>query len=134
MSASIEEMLLGPDVNLGDERWCVDYPKDLAFVRAVFDHFSPNTMFSYVDVHGLLTEQPHLRDMNADCKQMQHSVHVEEDQCYSTLVRRLGLGTVQLGLAYGINNTDGLPSDVLARKILRGAVDAGVEYLDTARL
>jgi len=45
---------------------------------------------------------------------------------------RLGLGTVQFGLDYGISNRDGRPSEAEVAAILAHAVDAGVGYLDTA--
>lgn len=44
----------------------------------------------------------------------------------------LTLGTVQLGLAYGIANTSGQPDHDQARQILTAALRGGVAYLDTA--
>lgn len=44
----------------------------------------------------------------------------------------LSLGTVQLGLNYGINNTDGKPSQETANEILSCALDHGINTLDTA--
>jgi spore coat polysaccharide biosynthesis protein SpsF len=43
------------------------------------------------------------------------------------------LGTVQLGLKYGVANQSGKPSDAEAAAILAAAAKAGVAYLDTAR-
>lgn len=49
-----------------------------------------------------------------------------------TRPQRLGLGTVQFGLDYGVSNTAGqVPRDEVAR-ILEGARDAGITVLDTA--
>jgi spore coat polysaccharide biosynthesis protein SpsF (cytidylyltransferase family)/aryl-alcohol dehydrogenase-like predicted oxidoreductase len=45
----------------------------------------------------------------------------------------LALGTVQLGVRYGVANEVGLPTDVEAARILSVAADAGVTSLDTAR-
>lgn len=45
---------------------------------------------------------------------------------------KLILGTVQLGLAYGVNNTSGMPSADDAIKILKAAYDFGIRTLDTA--
>lgn len=45
---------------------------------------------------------------------------------------RLMLGTVQLGLNYGVANTHGKPSYETARAILKMAYDHGVTALDTA--
>lgn len=43
------------------------------------------------------------------------------------------LGTVQLGMAYGINNSRGMPSSEEAEKILSRAVSGGIVSFDTAR-
>ncbi|KUG07396.1 hypothetical protein ASU33_13665 [Solirubrum puertoriconensis] len=45
---------------------------------------------------------------------------------------RLVLGTAQFGLAYGINNTLGRPTDAVLQHILTDAHAAGVPLLDTA--
>ena len=45
----------------------------------------------------------------------------------------LVLGTVQLGLAYGITNAAGMPSEEQCRAILRLARQSGITHLDTAR-
>lgn len=48
------------------------------------------------------------------------------------MTNKLILGTVQLGLNYGINNTNGKPSLAMAFKILSTAWDKGIRILDTA--
>lgn len=45
---------------------------------------------------------------------------------------RIGLGTVEIGLPYGIGKTS-LPSDQEADRILQSAVEMGITYIDTAR-
>jgi aryl-alcohol dehydrogenase-like predicted oxidoreductase len=45
---------------------------------------------------------------------------------------RLGLGTVQFGLDYGVSNRAGRPSEGEVAAILARAVEAGIGYLDTA--
>lgn len=45
----------------------------------------------------------------------------------------LMLGTVQLGMAYGVANKTGRPDDGEARRLLCGALDGGVRRIDTAR-
>lgn len=47
-------------------------------------------------------------------------------------ISAIGLGTVEIGLPYGINVTD-LPSDAEAERILKVALDLGITYIDTAR-
>ncbi|MDO8512092.1 MAG: aldo/keto reductase [bacterium] len=44
----------------------------------------------------------------------------------------LGLGTVELGLEYGIGKKE-VPSEQTAITILKTAIDAGINYIDTAR-
>jgi len=48
------------------------------------------------------------------------------------MVKKIVLGTVQLGLNYGINNQQGKPSLEKAFEILNAAYDNGVQILDTA--
>lgn len=48
-------------------------------------------------------------------------------------ISRLSLGTVALGLAYGVSNTRGKPGREEALSVLRTAVKAGINCLDTAR-
>ena len=45
---------------------------------------------------------------------------------------KLTLGTVQLGMNYGINNQSGMPDEQKSFEILRTALDGGVTVLDTA--
>ncbi len=46
--------------------------------------------------------------------------------------RRLGLGTAQLGMHYGITNTAGMPNTVEANNIVRYAQANGIRIFDTA--
>lgn len=46
---------------------------------------------------------------------------------------RLALGTVQFGLNYGIANSSGQPSEILAHSIMDFALDMGICDFDTAR-
>lgn len=46
-----------------DERWTVDTPEDLAFVRAVYAHFGSRP-FGWRDVLGALDVHPEWRDLN----------------------------------------------------------------------
>jgi uncharacterized protein len=48
------------------------------------------------------------------------------------LTSKLVLGTVQLGMNYGINNSTGQPSTEAAFEILHAAHEAGIAMLDTA--
>src|SRR5262245_2103493 len=48
------------------------------------------------------------------------------------MLARLGLGTVQFGLEYGISNRVGHPDEAEVSNILARAVAAGIGYIDTA--
>ncbi len=45
---------------------------------------------------------------------------------------KLGLGTVQFGMPYGINNKKGVPSEDEVKEILRVAEQEGLKGLDTS--
>lgn len=49
-----------------------------------------------------------------------------------TALSRLGLGTVQFGLDYGVSNRSGRPNEQEVAAILAHAAAAGVGYIDTA--
>lgn len=56
---------------------------------------------------------------------------------YSTIhgcrISKLTLGTVALGLDYGVSNKEGKPAGDTSFKILSTAIDAGINTVDTAR-
>lgn len=60
----------GPD-ELGDCRWTVDSPEDLAFVRAVYRRLAGDDAFTWRDALGLLRREPALADMNRHVRQKQ---------------------------------------------------------------
>lgn len=47
-------------------------------------------------------------------------------------ISKMSLGTVQLGMDYGINNSVGRPDEATAHELLKTALDGGVSVLDTA--
>ena len=47
-------------------------------------------------------------------------------------ISKITLGTVQLGMNYGINNADGKPSEELAGQVLSTAVNGGITSFDTS--
>jgi aryl-alcohol dehydrogenase-like predicted oxidoreductase len=49
------------------------------------------------------------------------------------VLNRIGLGTAQLGLDYGVANVSGRPTSAESHRIMACAVDAGIGLLDTAR-
>jgi spore coat polysaccharide biosynthesis protein SpsF (cytidylyltransferase family) len=54
---------LESDVDRAHERWTVDYPQDLDFVRAVVDRLGRRC--GYRDIVALLEREPELRELNA---------------------------------------------------------------------
>jgi spore coat polysaccharide biosynthesis protein SpsF (cytidylyltransferase family) len=49
----------------GDERWTIDHPADLEFVRAVYERLAPDGDFGVREVLDLLEREPELRAINA---------------------------------------------------------------------
>ncbi len=47
-------------------------------------------------------------------------------------ISKITLGTVQLGMNYGINNADGKPSEELASLVLSTAINGGITSFDTS--
>ncbi|HET7086084.1 MAG TPA: aldo/keto reductase [Rhizomicrobium sp.] len=110
------------------QRISVDTPEDLALLRAVYDRLNaPAGEAPLTAVLDLLEHDPQLRALNAHIRQ-KPVTEIESPQA----ARRLGIGTVQFGQAYGISNRRGQvpPEDV--RAILARAARAGIGVLDTA--
>jgi len=58
--------VLEADTDLGSERWTVDYPADLEFVRTVYDRLHERgPLFGYRDVLAVLDADPGLRALNS---------------------------------------------------------------------
>jgi spore coat polysaccharide biosynthesis protein SpsF len=55
--------------DLSRQRWTVDTPEDLAFVRAVYERLGNSDLFSWRDVLALLAEEPGLAELNAHVRQ-----------------------------------------------------------------
>lgn len=49
-------------------------------------------------------------------------------------LQRIGIGTAQIGMIYGISNNLGMTTESDLRKILKDAEASGIQYIDTARL
>ena len=58
-------VLLEAPEDWGEERWTVDHPADLEFVRAVYDRLGEAGDFGVAEVLDLLRREPALRDLNA---------------------------------------------------------------------
>jgi spore coat polysaccharide biosynthesis protein SpsF len=60
--------LLNHSPNYGAQRWTVDTPADLEFVRQVFARLDSQAGFTWQDVQDLLEREPELSLINADVK------------------------------------------------------------------
>jgi spore coat polysaccharide biosynthesis protein SpsF len=58
------QVVLEAPRDLGEERWTVDHPEDLDFVRAVYERLGEKA-FGYEDVLRVLDEEPELRRLNS---------------------------------------------------------------------
>lgn len=54
------------DPRFAQERWTLDYPEDLAFLKAVFERLPADSIASMADVLALLDAAPELRALNAN--------------------------------------------------------------------
>jgi spore coat polysaccharide biosynthesis protein SpsF (cytidylyltransferase family)/aryl-alcohol dehydrogenase-like predicted oxidoreductase len=109
-------------------RISVDTPDDLAFLRAVYARLeAPPGELPLAAVLKLLRDEPQYRAINAHIRQ-KPVTEVERPDA----ARRLGIGTVQFGQAYGISNRRGQVPEVETRAILERGMRAGVGLLDTA--
>ncbi|MFA0357233.1 aldo/keto reductase [Vibrio breoganii] len=99
-------------LNMGNLRCTVDNFDDYVRACGLFSMYADPVKPSSIELMKAL------KDTNTD-------IH--------TGTKRLSLGTAQLGLDYGINNTTGRPDKNAAHYLLSHAVHAGVQYIDTAR-
>ena len=53
-----------PIPGLNNERWVVDWPEDLNFIRAVADRLNSDLVPSFMDILKILDAEPSLREMN----------------------------------------------------------------------
>jgi spore coat polysaccharide biosynthesis protein SpsF len=58
---------------------------------------------------------------------------LSSDVVVNNPVKKLVLGTAQLGMNYGIANTSGKPAQAQATAMIKAAIANGVEYIDTAQ-
>ena len=63
-SRGFKTLLLDHIPDLGELRWTVDTPQDLAFIRQVFSHFPDRIDFSWLEVLDLVRSNPDLALIN----------------------------------------------------------------------
>jgi spore coat polysaccharide biosynthesis protein SpsF (cytidylyltransferase family)/aryl-alcohol dehydrogenase-like predicted oxidoreductase len=110
------------------ERISVDEPQDMEWLRAVYDRLKvPPGEAQLASVLQLLEDEPQFRAINTHVRQ-RPVTQVERPPA----ARRLGIGTVQFGQAYGVSNSRGQVPLAEVRAILYRAAQAGIGLLDTA--
>jgi spore coat polysaccharide biosynthesis protein SpsF len=57
------------DVDYSSQRWTLDTPEDLRFIRAVYEHMEDPDNFNWRDVLLLLEEKPELLELNGHVTQ-----------------------------------------------------------------
>ncbi|HWR29825.1 MAG TPA: aldo/keto reductase [Negativicutes bacterium] len=114
--------------DLSSLRWTLDEPADYALLQRIvteLDVHKPD--FHMSDVLQILSAHPEWAELNCS---------FARNEGYLKSLRQDGapicLGTVQFGTAYGINNRLGQPDRQRVFAILDRAIEAGIDWLDTA--
>ena len=109
-------------------RWTLDEPADYALLQKVVGALNEkNPDFHMEDVLQILAEHPEWQELNASFGRNEGYVKsLRQDNA------PICLGTVQFGTAYGINNRSGQPEEERVFAILDRALEAGINWLDTA--
>ena len=116
------------DTDLSTLRWTLDEPADYALLQRIVAELDRNKPeFHLEDVLQVLAVHPQWQELNQD---------FARNEGYAKSLRQeqapICLGTVQFGLAYGINNRSGRPEQQRVFAILDRALAAGIDRLDTA--
>lgn len=128
----IRENLKTASVSIGE----LSDGMDLSYLRCTVDTFddyiSVSKAFSGGSTHEVKSSWKSLIDnlMRQDGVQ---KFKVPYRQKNGTVNSVIALGTVQLGLDYGVSNKTGMPSTENAKKIIQESIKHGVTWIDTAR-
>ena len=116
------------DTDLSALRWTLDEPADYALLQRLVAEMGRNQPeFHLADVLQVLAVHPEWQELNRDFQRNEgYAKSLRQEQAL------LCLGTVQFGLAYGINNCSGRPEQERVFAILDRALAAGIDRLDTA--
>lgn len=113
--------------------WSVDSQADFNFITKIYEALYPsNPLFTKDDVLAFLREKPALLEINKGGTGYEGlAKSLVEDDTWK-LMRRLVLGTVELGMAYGLDSDIPQPSKAEAFAILDASYKAGIRMFDTA--
>ena len=114
--------------DLSGLRWTLDEPADyelLQWVVGALQERRPD--FHMADVLQVLSEHPEWQELNVSFGRNEgYAKSLWQDNA------PICLGTVQFGTVYGINNRGGRPEQEQVFAILDRALEAGIDWLDTA--
>ena len=82
--------------DLSGERWSVDEPEDLIVVTNIFEHFTPNIFFSWIDILKLKQHKPHLFLLNNKIKNNEGASMGNGQKLYKRAKRVIPGGTMLL--------------------------------------
>lgn len=102
-------------------RCTIDYYEDYTNLHKIFNQFETPIQVSWYELVKILLEQA------------KENTKIDFNKKGTITYSGLTLGTVQLGLPYGINNVLGMPDNAIARQIIECAVKNGIKTFDTAR-
>ena len=110
--------------------WSVDTKQNFEFISRIFEKLFPrNEKFNKDDVLALLEREPELLAINKDGTGYEG---YEKSKREDAIVGKLVLGTVELGMPYGLDKDIPQPSEDKSFEILDTAYKAGIETFDTA--
>jgi spore coat polysaccharide biosynthesis protein SpsF len=126
--------------NLSHMRWTIDEDKDYELIKFIFEHlFKKNEMFYTNDILALYRDHPEIANINSGIirdegylKSLKKDRELQNAGIRSTSLSKLCLGTAQLGMLYGVNNSSGKPTTEQAKEIVRKAINSGIKAFDTA--
>jgi len=121
--------------NLVDGKQLTDN-MDLSYLRCTVDSFHDyeriNKVFGVEGIDAIASPWTMLVDvLNKQVDSAEFNIPFRLK--HSGINSLMALGTVQLGLEYGAANKSGMPDSESATKIVRMAIEHGVNWIDTAR-
>ncbi|MCR4378319.1 MAG: aldo/keto reductase [Rhodospirillales bacterium] len=108
--------------NFGHIRATIDTLEDYLRMKQVFDQHSDPVTAKWPDIKDTLVLQNGPSIGYIPWRYIEGERHSE-----------MVLGTAQIGMAYGVANSIGMPCENSARKIIHTAIEHGVTHIDTAR-
>lgn len=100
-------------LNKGNYRCTIDTIDDYFSIAKIFENIKNPISIPSLSLVSMLDNLPYVPSVKKPLK-------------------RLVLGAAQLGMAYGVANESGQPSQIVSSDLVRTAISNGIEYIDTA--